>query len=694
MSKVKAPRGAALQTLSGVGPQLAKKLSRIGVHRVQDLLFHLPLRYQDRSRLVALGSARTGAHIMVVGQIDLSSVTFGRRRSLLIRISDGTGPLTVRLFHFSATQRAALRQGRWLQCFGEVRPGPATLEMVHPEYSVFDDRPPLPDVATLTPIYPTTEGVGQRLLRRLLAQALASPDCLPADWLPDSVRRELGFAALPDALAYVHNPPVDADQVALECGQHRTQQRLAFDELLAHHLALRRLKQRRLTHNAPTIATNGGLLKRLLGTLGFTLTAAQQRVIAEVVADLQVPTPTLRLIQGDVGAGKTVVAAAAAVCAVEGGYQVALMAPTELLAEQHLRSFYAWLEPLNVDVVALTGALRAGARREVLAQIANGTASVVVGTHALFQVGVEFERLGLIIVDEQHRFGVGQRLALRNKGRAATMSPHQITMTATPIPRSLAMTFYADLDVSSIDELPPGRQPVETVVLPETRRADVLHRVSEACRAGRQAYWVCPLIDESDVLEVQAATDTSAALVDALPNLHVGLVHGRLSAAQKDAIMQRFRDGDIDVLVATTVIEVGVDVANASLMIIENAERLGLAQLHQLRGRVGRGSTQSCCVLMYRAPLSGHARRRLAVLRDTNDGFEIARHDLEQRGPGEVLGTRQTGLQQLRIADLVRDRALLPQIEAAATEMLARHPHRVEWLIARWISDSENYGNV
>ena len=684
----------AVTQLSGVGPQLAKKLARLGIYTVQDVLFHLPFRYQDRTRLIALGSVRPGEYAMVEGRVDLSSVAFGRRRSLVTRISDGTGQLTVRLFHFTATQRDAFRSGRWVRCFGEVRVGPATLEMIHPEYSLYDERPTRPEETTLTPIYPSTDGVGQRLLRRLVSQVLANPRLVPIDWLPNRLCRGLGLTSLQDALHHVHRPPANADKSALEQGRHATQQRLAFEELLAHHLALRRLKQRRLAHTAPSLKSAGELLRRLTSIFNFTLTTAQQRAIEEVIEDLQIPTPTLRLVQGDVGCGKTVVAAAAAVWAVEAGYQVAFMAPTELLAEQHLRAFSGWMRPLDIEVGELTGKLRAAERRAVLAQLADGSLAIVVGTHALFQGGVDFSNLGLIIVDEQHRFGVDQRLALRDKGRTRRHTPHQITMTATPIPRSLAMTFYADLDVSSIDELPPGRLPVETVVIPATRRAEILRRVHQACATGRQAYWVCPVIDESDSFQVQAATDTAAALAEALPELCVGLVHGRLRSADKDTIMEQFRHADIDVLVATTVIEVGVDVPNASLMIIENAERLGLAQLHQLRGRVGRGSTQSCCVLMYQAPLGEHARRRLAVLRETTDGFEIARHDLEQRGPGEVLGTRQTGLQQLRIADLVRDRGLLPDIESIATRLLSDHSDHVQPLIQRWLTHSEEYGDV
>ena len=683
-----------ITALKGVGPQLASKLERLGLHTVQDLLFHLPYRYQDRTRTAPIGSVSPGNEVLVIGRLELTELSYGRRRSLLSRISDGTGALTIRLFHFSGTQQANLQRGRWVRCFGEVRRGTTTLEMVHPEYSVFDHKPEVGLEHCLTPIYPATSGVSQHTLRKLASQALEQYLPTVTEWIPQPVRSSLGSPPLTDALDYTHHPPIDADQSELGEGRHPMQQRLAFEELLAHHLSLRRLRQRRRVHTAPAMRPKGTLLQRFYTGLNFTLTGAQQRVIGEVIEDLKQSTPMLRLIQGDVGSGKTVVAAAAVAWAVEAGYQVVIMAPTELLAEQHFEAFKQWLEPLDVKVEWVSGSLGAKQRRAALARMSAGENHVAVGTHALFQADVEFSSLGLVIVDEQHRFGVDQRHALREKGSDGVNFPHQLTMTATPIPRTLAMTFYADLDVSSIDELPPGRMPIETVVLPDTRRNQVLHRVHAACREGCQAYWVCPVIDESELLQVQAATETEAALKEALPELRIGLVHGRMKSQDKDRIMSDFRNGDIEVLVATTVIEVGVDVPNASLMIIENAERLGLSQLHQLRGRVGRGDVSSCCVLMYRPPLSSHARVRMAALRDTTDGFEIARRDLELRGPGEVLGTRQTGLQQLRIADLARDRGLLPQVEQAARQLLEKFPDNISPLIERWVGHGENYGDV
>ena len=678
--------------LPGVGPRLSERLAKLGIRHTEDLMFHLPSRYQDRTRLVPLGSLRAGQEALVRGRIELSSVAFGRRRALLTRVSDGTGSLTMRQFHFSRRQQEGLRQGHWIQCYGEVRRGPAGLEMIHPEYSVSAQAPVAAGEPTLTPIYPTTEGVSQRLLRDLIGRAMETGREAVVDWLPRELTAALGMPSLAEALDTVHGPTA-GDLAELEAGRHPAQQRLAFEELLGHHLALRRLRQRRRRLAAPVMQGNGSQWRALRAGLGFELTAAQARVIDEVLADLASATPALRLVQGDVGAGKTVVAAAAALRAVEAGYQVALMAPTELLAEQHLGTFRQWLEPLGIEVGWLSGRLSPARRRDAIDRIAGGV-PVSVGTHALYQEGVDFPRLGLIIVDEQHRFGVDQRLALRAKGASDASVPHQLTMTATPIPRSLAMVFYADLDVSSIDELPPGRTPVETVVVSNARREEVQQRVRAACDAGRQAYWVCPIIEESEALQAQAATDTEAALTAAFPDLAVGLIHGRMKPADKDKVMRRFRDGELQLLVATTVIEVGVDVPAASLMVIENAERLGLSQLHQLRGRVGRGAERAACVLMYQPPLGAPARDRLAIMRRTNDGFEIAAKDLEQRGPGEVLGTRQTGMQRLHVADLARDRGLLPKIERAGRAILAGYPDRVEPLVSRWVREAGDYASV
>ena len=682
-----------LTALKGVGPKLAEKLARLGITRAVDLLFHLPSRYQDRTRVETLAGLREGRHALVCGQVELAQVKFGRRRSLLCRIADGTGVLTLRFFHFTAAQQHQFRRGRYVRCYGEVRRGPTGLEMVHPEYDLAD-APLGPAGDRLTPIYPSTEGLHQMGLRRLMAAALQ--DLLPRlpDHLPAEALAELGLPPLREALAYVHAPPAGADVAALVAGTHPAQRRLALEELLAHHLALRRLRVRRRAHGAPALAGDGALTGAFRARLPFRLTAAQERVVAEIEQDLARPVPMQRLLQGDVGAGKTVVAALAALRAVEAGYQVAVMAPTELLAEQHRRNFSAWLAPLGVELAWLSGRLKAAERDDALAAVAGGRAAVAVGTHALFQEAVRFHRLGLVIVDEQHRFGVHQRLALREKGSAGGSHPHQLIMTATPIPRTLAMTFYADLDLSVLDELPPGRRPVETVVLPDTRRPEVLARVRRACRAGRQAYWVCPLVEESEQLQAQAAVETCQALTEALPELRVGLVHGRMKPADKETVMRAFAAAELDLLVATTVVEVGVDVPRASLMIIENAERLGLSQLHQLRGRVGRGDAQSACVLMYHPPLGELARERLGVLRQTHDGFEVARRDLELRGPGEVLGTRQTGLQDLRIADLLRDQPLVPWVERVGAAMLRDHPREAARLIRRWVGEAEQYADV
>ncbi len=681
-------------TLKGVGPKLKDKLERLGWRTVQDALFHLPFRYQDRTRIVPIGSLRPGREALVGGVVELADVVYRGRRNLLVRVSDGTGHLTLRFFHFSGAQQQNLERGRALRIFGEARAGSGGLEMVHPEYEVLAENEAAHAEAALTPFYPTTEGLHQLSVRKLVAQALDRYLARVPEWLPDELLAALRLPTLNEALLAVHRPPPEANVAELEAGQHPAQRRLAFEELLAHHLSLKRLRARLQEQQAPSLSGNGKLAQELLSSLPFALTHAQRQVLGEIRADLARGTPMQRLVQGDVGSGKTVVAALAALAAVESGYQVAIMAPTELLAEQHWRNFSHWLQPLGLEVAWFSGKLSARNRRTMLELIASGRAPVAVGTHALFQAEVEFFKLGLVIVDEQHRFGVHQRLLLREKGRQANHVPHQLTMTATPIPRTLAQAFYADLDVSVIDELPPGRKPVETVVLPETRRAEVVARVHAACRDGRQAYWVCPLIEESDLLQAEAATETVAALTQALPELRIALVHGRLKPAEKEAVMRDFKEGKTQLLVATTVIEVGVDVPNASLMIIENAERLGLAQLHQLRGRVGRGAAQSACVLLYHAPLSENARERLGILRDTHDGFEISRRDLEMRGPGEVLGTRQTGEQAFHIADLVRDQKLLPQVERAGALLMEKYPERVTPLIRRWLGVREHYGEV
>jgi ATP-dependent DNA helicase RecG len=682
--------------MRGVGAALAEKLLRIGVAQVQDLLFVLPLRYEDRTRVELIGALIPGTRAVVEGEVQLTEITFRRRRQMLCRISDGSGFLTLRFFYFSAAQQNGLARGTRIRCFGEIRRGPFGLEIVHPEYRrVASAEEPAPLEETLTPIYSTTEGLPQGRLRALIAQVLDDLDASAVrDWIPPQVIESLGLPSLREALAYVHRPPREAEIDVLAGGFHPAQRRLAFEELLAHQLSLRLIKQEAKTEPAAVLDDRENLAGRFISSLPFPLTNAQSRALQDVSTDLVLSRPMVRLIQGDVGCGKTVVAAAAAARAAGSGMQVALMAPTELLAEQHFRNFDAWFRPLGLDVALVSGSVPARTRRSALECIAAGTVRIAVGTHALFQEGMDFKNLALVIVDEQHRFGVQQRMQLQEKGRKDGRFPHQLIMTATPIPRTLAMTAYADLDISVIDELPPGRTPIKTVVIPEEKRAAVVARIVEACREGRQAYWVCPLIEESEELRSQAAEETAASLAEALPGVRVGMVHGRMPSAKKDEAMLAFKDGKIQLLVATTVIEVGVDVPNSTLMVIENAERMGLAQLHQLRGRVGRGTSASTCVLLYRAPLSQLARERLKAIRETNDGFEIARKDLELRGPGELLGTRQTGLAQLRVADLVRDADLLPCVQETAELLLASYPDNIAALAMRWVGTAERYGRV
>jgi ATP-dependent DNA helicase RecG len=681
--------------LRGVGDTLAERLRVLGVENTQDLLFLLPLRYEDRTHVVPLGELRPGQRAAVEGDVLLTEVAFRGRRQMLCKIADGSGFLTLRFFHFSAQQQTGLARGARIRCFGEARRGQNGLEIVHPEYRRIDPQAGPEPKEHLTPIYPGTEGLTQARLRLVVGMALdqIGADDLE-DWLPASVLADARLPSLRAALEFVHRPPTDAPVELLAAWRHPAQRRLAFEELLAHQLSLKLLRQRIQSDPGWPLATDGALKKNLLAALPFRLTKAQQRALGEIEGDLRLPKPMLRLVQGDVGCGKTLVAALAATRAVQTGRQVALMAPTELLADQHAQNFRRWFEPLGVNVALLTGRQTGKARRAVLSGISEGHAAVVVGTHALFQESVEFSSLALVIVDEQHRFGVHQRLSLREKGAAGGHQPHQLIMTATPIPRTLAMTAYADLDVSVIDELPPGRTPVKTVVLADTRREEVVQRIRSACLAGRQAYWVCPLIDESEEMPFQAAEETAAALAAALPELNLGLIHGRMPGPAKEETMRRFKAGAIQLLVATTVIEVGVDVPNATLMVIENAERMGLAQLHQLRGRVGRGQHESTCLLLYRAPLSPLSRERLAVMRNTNDGFEVARRDLELRGPGELLGTRQTGLAQMRVADLLRDADLLPRVQIAAETLLREYPAHVAPLIRRWVGHAEQYGRV
>ena len=682
--------------LRGVGPGLAAKLAALGVETVLDLLFHLPSRYEDRTRVRGIGSLRPGEAGLVCGRIEAARVRYGRRRSLTVTVTDGAGTMAMRLFHFNDSQRRSLREGRRIACYGEVRSRSHGLEMTHPEYRLLDEGAGAPATDHLTAVYPAAAGLGQASLRRLIDQALDRLDRNPrvTELLPGGVEARHRLVPLGQALRAVHRPPPGTDLDAALDPEHPGRRRLAFEELLAHHLSLRMLRRRIDRRRAAALDRGDGLARGFIGSLPFELTAAQRRAAREIRADLARNRPMHRLLQGDVGAGKTVVAALAALVAVASGRQAAFMAPTELLAEQHYANFRGWLEPLGIRVDWLSGRLGQRDRARAAARIADAEAGVAVGTHALFQSRVAFADLGLVIVDEQHRFGVGQRLALRDKGEREGLRPHQLVMTATPIPRTLAMTAYADLDVSVIDELPPGRTPVDTAVMPSQRRPEVVARIRRACARGGQAYWICTTIEESEALECRAAEHTATALAEALPDLRIGLVHGRMKPAEKDAAMEAFKEARFEVLVATTVVEVGVDVPNASLMIIENAERLGLAQLHQLRGRVGRGAKRSACVMMYDGPLTGAARARLEVLRKTTDGFEIAQRDLEIRGPGDLLGTRQTGLARLRIADLARDRPLLPDVDRAASELLAEHETRIAPLIRRWVDTGADYGYV
>jgi ATP-dependent DNA helicase RecG len=691
-------------TLHGVGPQLAAKLKKLGLYSIQDLLFHLPLRYIDRTQITPIGGIQPMTEVVIEGEVRASDVVFGRRRSLVCRFQDHTGVVTLRFFHFNRAQQERLKPGTTLRCFGEVRRGKSGVELYHPEYQYLDQANPPQLEDKLTPIYPATEGITQGRIRDLCGQALdLLKDNSIRELLPQGIstdlHRELAYS-LPDALRLLHNPPPGTALNLLAEGEHPAQQRLAAEELIAHNLSLLKLRQKVQQQQAPVLSEDKTASATFLDQLPFDLTAAQQRVVTEISTDIGSAIPMLRLVQGDVGSGKTVVAALAAVQAIANGHQVALMAPTEILADQHRINFEQWLRPLGIRIAYLTGKVKGKAREVQLGAIADGTAKMVIGTHALFQETVEFNDLGLSIIDEQHRFGVHQRLALRKKGfrpEGSSLSgpaPHQLIMTATPIPRTLAMSAYADLDCSIIDELPPGRTPVETVVLSNLRRNDVIARVRASCSSGRQAYWVCTLIEESEVLEAQAAEVTAGELQLMLPELSIGLIHGRLKPREKLEIMTAFKAGEINLLVATTVIEVGVDVPNASLMIIEDSARLGLSQLHQLRGRVGRGSLSSHCVLLYSPPISGNGSARLKIMRETNDGFKIAEKDLELRGPGEVLGTRQTGDMQLHIAELQRDAHMLPQIKSLAQDLLLNHPQNVDALITRWLGHSEQYAQA
>jgi len=681
--------------LKGVGPALEKKLAAIGITSIQDLLFHLPLRYEDRTRITLTARARVGEYMQFEGEVTSCELQFGKRQSLRCSLRDSSGSITLRFFHFSAAQKESLSVGTQLRVYGEVKHGRAGFELFHPEYKPLSQaNQKVAD--TLTPIYPTTEGLMQPRLRSIIGQAvdLVVGHEAIEDYLPREIVAKFNLASLTDAIKHIHRPPADAfggwDREAPNPGRDR----LAFEELLTHRLSLRRLREDVSAQPAPQFVGENQLIRGFLSTLPFELTGGQRRAFAEISEDLSRPTPMLRLLQGDVGSGKTVVAALSALRAIDAGYQVALMAPTEILAEQHAVNFRQWFEPLSIEVGWHSGKQKGKPRAEQLERVASGDCQILVGTHALFQGEVNYAKLGLIIIDEQHRFGVQQRLALRDKAASMRINPHQLVMTATPIPRTLAMSAYADLDNSIIDELPPGRTPVNTLIVSNERRGEVIERIAAACENQSQAYWVCTLIDESEVLQCQAAEVTAQQLAEQLPQVRVGLVHGRMKPSEKAEVMARFKAAEIDLLVATTVIEVGVDVPNSSLMVIENPERLGLAQLHQLRGRVGRGSIKSHCILLYQSPLSRNGKERLGVMRESNDGFYIAEKDLELRGPGQVLGTAQTGLMEFRIADHVRDAAMLDEVKDAADHVLSQHPQVVDSLVRRWLGENIHYANV
>lgn len=680
------PAHLPVTKLPGIGSQTTAKLAKLGILSIQDLLFHLPQRYQDRTRVHPIAGLQPGTQALVCGQVEFTDSLQRGRNSVICRISDASGMLSLRFFHFSVQQSQALKPGTRLSCFGEIRYGYAGLEMVHPEYRILTvDDNPCDD--TLTPVYPLTEGLSQTVLRKAVRQALdlcLSQQSPFQDWLPAALLARHDYPSLEQALHTLHHPPSGMSLEQLQNGQLPALQRLAFEEFLAHHLTLLQGKQQYQRWRAPVFQPDDHAKQLFLSRLPFQLTAAQLRVAGEIEVDCSRPQPMLRLIQGDVGCGKTLVAALAALSAAESGYQVALMAPTELLAEQHSRNFSAWFAHSRFQIAYLSGQLKGKSRQITLQAIADGGAQLIIGTHALFQEAVKFHNLGLVIIDEQHRFGVQQRLALREKGQRDGKVPHQLVMTATPIPRTLAMLHYSDLDISIIDELPPGRKPVTTSAVASNRREQVISRIRGWVEQGKQVYWVCTLIEESDQLQCQAAETTAQQLQQALPDIRIGLVHGRMKAADKDQVMQAFKQHQCDLLVATTVIEVGVDVPNAGLMIIENPERLGLSQLHQLRGRVGRGDVESFCLLLYQAPLSLTSKQRLGILRESNDGFVIAERDLELRGPGEMIGTRQTGQIQFKIADLSRDQHLLDQVEHAAQQLQQQNPEAIQPLIRRW----------
>ena len=668
----------------------ADRLARLGLSTDMSLALHLPMRYEDETHVHSVRDAARmhGRAVQIEGVVTACDVQYRPRRQLVVTLADDTEQLTLRFLNFYGSQATQMSVGKRLRVRGEMREGFFGLEMVHPVVRSVDIDTPLPNA--LTPVYPAGEGLSQTLLRKAIDAAMLRIDA--GDTLPDALREKLKLMPFSDAIKLLHHPPPDVDDDALIERTHPAWIRMKFDELLAQQLSMKRAQAARRQQGAPVLAKAGELTAQLLKALPFSLTSAQQRVLEEIRVDLAAPYPMQRLLQGDVGSGKTVVAALAATQAIDNKFQTALMAPTEILAEQHFRKIAGWLEPLGVNIAWLTGSLKKREKEEARARIEDGSAQLVIGTHALIQQDVGFARLGLVIVDEQHRFGVAQRLTLRNKGIDSV--PHQLMMSATPIPRTLAMTYFADLEVSVIDELPPGRTPVVTRLIAQERRDEVIERVHVAAKEGRQIYWVCPLIEESEALQLQTATDTHVMLTAALPDLRIGLVHGRLKPAEKQQVMEAFARGDLQVLVATTVIEVGVDVPNASLMVIEHAERFGLSQLHQLRGRVGRGTDASACLLMYQGPLGPVAKQRLGIMRETADGFEIARRDLDIRGPGEFLGARQSGQAMLRFADLEQDQWLVEQARDVAHNLLTHAPEIADAHLARWLGAKEDYLRV
>lgn len=681
------------ESLTSVGPALASKLAKCGILTVHDLLFHLPYRYQDRTRITAIQDLRSNDWSVIAGHVCKTEIKYGKKMMLNCYIEDKTGIIKIRFFHFNKQQINALNNSSKIQVFGEVREFNGHLEMIHPEYQLLNDESNFQVNETLTPIYPTTQGLTQTRLRQLVTTALnhCEQELHLLEWMDQNQLQEYNFPNLGHAIKFLHNPPPETSLHALEMGEHPALKRLVFDELLAQRLSMQFARQSRSELYAPAIPLNVEIQQRFLKNLPFHLTVAQQRVAQEISQDLTQPKPMLRLVQGDVGSGKTIIAALAAIQVIAQGFQVAFMAPTDLLSEQHYANLTNWLEPLGINVQRLSGKMKVAERRKALSALADKSCQLIVGTHALFQDEVQFAQLGLVIIDEQHRFGVEQRLLLQQKGQHDQLTPHQLLMTATPIPRTLSMTHFAHLDVSVIDELPPGRTPVTTAVLSQNKREAIIGRLQAGIDSGRQAYWVCTLIEESEKLQCIAATDTAQSLQEQLPNARIGLVHGRMKTQEKEATMGAFKSGEIDLLVATTVIEVGVDVPNASLMIIENAERLGLSQLHQLRGRVGRGSAQSHCLLLYQHPLSQQGSERLKVMRSTNDGFIISEKDLELRGAGEVLGTKQTGYRQFKLANLQRDKALLVLLPPVARSLAQKYPEIARTITQRWLGNFEQF---